>query len=170
MPNASGNAEVQRLMRDAGRNVAMDYGCGGSSADGSLVPTALKGGYLWYPFSVPGYGFTSADRSSYGVSSYITVVNNLTHRWPVLLEGCASRKKGWLFFWKYSTCHEWVCDGYNQTSNRCYGYLQFHMNWGWHEQGLTNDHNGWFAFNNWYIPGRNLNFQYGQDFTYNIHP
>ncbi len=164
MPLASGNVEVQRLMRDCGlpQNVNMNYGCNGSGADGARVPTSLRNNF----------GFASAQRSSYGSSSYNTVVANLNNSWPVFLEGCATRKRTWLFWWKYSDCHEWVTDGYISTGNNCYGYLYFHMNWGWHETWGGNDHNGWFGFNNWNanLPNQPSNFQYAQDFTFNVHP
>lgn len=162
MPINFGNGEVQRLMRDCGlpQNVNMNYGCSSSGADGARVPTSLR----------TNFGFSSAQRSSYGASSYNTVVANLNNSWPVFLEGCATRKRVWLFFWKYSDCHEWVTDGYISTGNNCYGYLYFHMNWGWHEQGTPNDHNGWYGFNNWTPTGTPLNFQYAKDFTYNVHP
>lgn len=157
MPNAQGNGEVQRLMADAGDNVDMHYGCDRSWADGADVPWPLQ--YI--------YGFTWPVRSNYVAGSYLTVKSDLANHWPVLLEGCASRRRVWFFFWQYSNCHEWVCDGYNQISNHCYGYLYFHMNWGWHEQGTVNDHNGWFLFNNWNVNGSN--FQYAQDYVHNIH-
>jgi hypothetical protein len=167
MPNTFGNGEVQRLMSDAGDDLNMSYGCGASSTTGGMVPIALKGVPM---LGVPGFGFSSADRGSYNTGSYMTVQANLNKHWPVFLEGCASRKKVWLFFWENSTCHEWVCDGYRQSQNHCYGLLWFHMNWGWHETWGGNDYNGWFSFNNWYIPGRNINYQYALDFTYNVHP
>jgi hypothetical protein len=44
------------------------------------------------------------------------------------------------------------------------------MNWGWHETWGGNDFSGWFGFNNWNIPGRNLNFQYARDAVTEIHP
>lgn len=120
MPNTYGNSEVQRLMADAGESVSMSYGCGGSAALGSSVPNALTNNF----------GFATATRSSYGSSSYLTVVSNLNNSRPVFLEGCASSRRVWLFWWKYSNCHEWICDGYNKFSNSCYSYLYFHMNWG----------------------------------------
>lgn len=78
MPATSGNGEVQRLMSNAGTTVGMSYGCatnGGSNADGGNVPGALK----------TNFGFTSANRSSYGIGSYANVQNNLMYNWPVLL-------------------------------------------------------------------------------------
>ncbi|MEO8405729.1 MAG: C10 family peptidase [Chitinophagaceae bacterium] len=170
MPTGSGNGEVQRLMRDAGSTVGMSYGCSGSGANGGNVPGALTGSF----------GFTSANRHSYGGSTYSQVQSNLSYHWPVLLEGCSSRTNVFLgIYYTYSDCHEWVCDGYIATdytwcnpdgTQGGAGYLSFHMNWGWHETWGGNDYNGWFAFNNWNISGAGLNFQYAQDCVTEIHP
>lgn len=169
MPAASGNGEVQRLMRDLGTKVNMSYGCSGSGADASTVPNALKNNF----------GFTSANFVNY---SWQRVRSNLSNHWPVLLDGCRTQTGHWFIinWWtSYSDCHEWVCDGFNEYTVRLcvngqysggYTYLYFHMNWGWHEVGTSNDYNGWFAFDNWYIPGLNWNFQYAQDLTSEIHP
>ncbi len=168
MPNGSGNGEVQRLMRDLGTNVSMNYGCTGSGANASNVTPALKNIF----------GFSSANFVNYNSSR---VVTNLNQNWPVLLDGCQTQTGHWFIinWWNsYSDCHEWVCDGYQQYNvllcenghiNGGSSFLYFHMNWGWHEVGLVNDFNGWFAFANWNIPGRNLNFQYAQDLTSEIH-
>lgn len=163
MPDGDGNIEVQKLMRDCGLrdNVDMDYGCTGSNADGGKVPNALK----------TNFGFSSATRSSYGVGDYRIIQSNLDAHQSVLLEGCAERPS--LFNWNYGKCHEWICDGYKEvTFSHCnenggyYSnvYLYFHMNWGW-----DGNYNGWFGFASWNVPGVS-NYQYGQDFTYNIHP
>jgi hypothetical protein len=50
-----------------------------------------------------------------------------------------------------------------QSSNNCYGYLHFYMNWGWNGWG-----DGWFGFNDWSSP--NGTYQYAQEFTHNINP
>lgn len=154
MPNGSGNSEVQRMMRNAGDEVDMDYGCDGSGADSDDVPDAFT----------DGFDFGSCDRDSYGSGSYLTVISNLNSSKPVILDGCRSRKK-WLFglFYTYSNCHSWVCDGYNKTYNNCYSTLKFHMNWGW-----DGSFNGWYASNSW-SPGSS-NYQYAQDYCYNINP
>lgn len=158
MPAASGNVEVQRLMRDAGVSVNMNYGCS-SGAFGSAIVPALKNTF--------GYG--SANRWSYSTASgYGRVKNNISWGWPVLLEGQnIAGQSG----------HEWVCDGWSETTYYiCEGgiysitYLNFHMNWGWHEDGAGNDFNGWFAFDNWFIPGLNWNFQYNRYAITEIHP
>ncbi|HEX6333616.1 MAG TPA: C10 family peptidase, partial [Flavisolibacter sp.] len=161
MPLAFGNSEVQRLMRDIGRpeSVDMDYQCHGSFADGSRIPGALVGRF----------GFSSAHRGPYASSSYLSVLQNLDSGWPVILAGCASRQRVWLFFWKYSNCHEWICDGYRELRNPCFSYLWMHMNWGWHEVNGPTDFNGWYLFNNWNIPGVQRNYRYATELTHNIH-
>jgi len=164
MPVNQGNSEVQRLMSDAGDNVAMSYHCvssGGSGANSTAIPAGLVG----TSFN-PGFGFASATQHSYGAGSYSTVVGNLDNGWPVLLGGYASRKN-YVIFHIPTDGHEWVCDGYKQFSNECYSYLYFHMNWGWHEMGLPTDYNGWYAFDVW--SNGNGNFQYARDYVYNIH-
>lgn len=167
MPATQGNGEVQRLMRDAGHDVLMNYGCTASGAEGWRAPWALKGTIF---MELPGFGLKSADRSDYEPGSYITVQENLKNKWPVILEGCASQKKVWLVFNKYSSCHMWVCDGYRESWNSCYSYLYFHMNWGWHEINFTgaNDFIGWYGYNNW--NPNTSNFQYARNFITNIHP
>jgi hypothetical protein len=81
------------------------------------------------------------------------------------------------WYTNYSDCHEWVCDGAQESTYYiCSGgivsetYLYFHMNWGWHEVFGGDDHNGWFGFDSWNIPGINWNFQYAKHATTNIHP
>jgi hypothetical protein len=158
MPMAAGNNAVQILMRDAGLSVNMNYGCS-SGAYGSAVPDAFKNTFH--------YG--SANRWSYSTTSgYSRIQTNINNHWPVLFEGRDTNAGG----------HEWVCDGYRETIIPvCAGgiisatYLSFHMNWGWHEQNLVGtDYNGWFAFDNWNIPGLNWNFQYSRYAVTEIHP
>lgn len=183
MPATTGSAEVQRMMRDIGlpANVNMQYNCNvnkGSGADPGTVPAALKNNF----------GFTSANYAGY---TYNTVVNNISNSWPVLLTGCMTQNNSWFiinWYTYYSDCHEWVCDGYTSTTptytSSCnpgtlyydapYNVM-FHMNWGWHEVNAFNDFNGWFAVNNWTITGAgangtNMNFQYANSMTTEIHP
>lgn len=158
MPATSGNAEVQRMMRDAGNSISMDYGCSGSGANSNDVVPALKNTF--------GYG--SATRSSYNVGSYQTVTSDISANRPVILDGCSDRKRIWGIGYANSSCHSWICDGYMSTSNNCYSYLYLHMNWGWHTFGNNNDFVGYYAFDNWNVSG--MKFQYGQDFIHNIHP
>jgi hypothetical protein len=169
MPVSYGNNEVQRLMKDIGSATNMAYGCSGSGAESNKVPIALK----------TVFGFNSANYVSY---SWQRVLNNLNYHWPVLMDGCRTQTGNWFIinWWNnYSDCHEWVCDGYSeysvewcvngQYSGGC-SYLYFHMNWGWHEVGVTNDYNGWFAFDNWNIPSLNKNYQYARNITSEICP
>jgi hypothetical protein len=154
MPNGLGNSEVQRLMRNAGDAVDMDYGCDASSADGDKTDNALKDDFC----------YSSASRSGYSSGSYQTVVQNIDANKPVLLDGCRTRKKKFPWLWyTYSNCHLWVCDGYERHQNSCYSILKFHMNWGW-----RGNHNGWYYYNSWNTGSSN--YQYAQEFTYNIHP
>lgn len=170
MPVANGDGEVQRLMRDIGSTVGMDYKCSGSGADAVKVPNSLKGYFK----------FTSANRITYDAGSYTRVKNSLTNRWPVLLEGCRSQTNrflGWIY--SYGDCHEWVCDGYsagdylicNSDGTSSGGStLYFHMNWGWHETNpFNNDYNGYYAFDNWNIPALNRNYQYARSAVTEIH-
>jgi Peptidase C10 family/Spi protease inhibitor len=169
MSATSGNPEVQRLMRDVGNAVSMSYGCTGSSASAASPASALRNNF----------GFSSANYTGY---DYNRVKNNINNRWPVLLNGCSTANEHWFiinWYTSYSNCHEWVCDGfteYNITycSNGYYtggsSYLYFHMNWGWNEIWGGNNHNGWFAFNNWNIPAVNFNFQYAKGLTSEIRP
>jgi len=154
MPNGSGNSEVQRLMDDAGESVDMNYGCDGSGANGGKGPNALKNEF----------DFGSANRNSYGASSYLTVINNHNRGLPVLLEGCRTRRRFLGITWWYANCHEWVCDGYERIRNNCYSYLDLHMNWGW-----NSSHNGWYLFNNWTL-SNGRNYQYYQDYVHEIAP
>jgi streptopain len=173
MTATSGNGEVQRLMSDVGRAINMSYGCTASSANSSNIIDVLKGNF----------GFTSANNGKY---TWQGVQGNLNNHWPVVLNACRTKKGNWFIDrWnKYSDCHSWVCDGYNQFNftfceNGQYtgssSYLYFHMNWGWHEW-YTNisldypDYNGWFAFDNWDIAGINRNYQYAQEMVGDIHP
>jgi hypothetical protein len=72
----------------------------------------------------------------------------------------------------YADGHAWVADGYingfecyydqNGYVNGGYGYLLFHMNWGWARPDL----NGYFGFNNFSITG--LTFNYKRKMVYGI--
>jgi hypothetical protein len=78
--------------------------------------------------------YSSATKTNYNHSS---VRSNLDNNRPVILSGRNN-----------SSGHMWVCDGYRDYNfyyEDCssYGYLHFHMNWGW-----GGDSNGWFAYNN----------------------
>ncbi len=166
MPRDYGNYEVQRLMRDAGQALNMqysrDYKCGSSSADDSDVPAALKSNTFRY---------SSATYKNYDVGSYLEVQQNLNVGRPVMLGGYSSTFSSiWPFYYIGSTGHEWICDGYKQINTCTASFLYFNMNWGWHEIFNTDetDFVGWYSFNNWAVNG--YNFQYARTMIVNIHP
>jgi len=157
MPSNTGNNAIAHLMRDIGNSVSMNYGGISSGANSSSIAPALKNTF----------GYSSASFANYTYSSYNTVVSNLNYNEPVLLSGCSDETTILGIPVSYSECHEWVCDGYMQTTYYMNGvetsqYLLFNMNWGW-----SGSYNGWFYFNQW-NPGGN-NFQYANDMVYNIH-
>jgi len=160
MPNNSGNNEIARLMNDAGNGLpSMKYSGDGSSASMSDVDDTFRNTF--------GYRSASYIRN-YGSSGYLTVMNNLSNRQPVILGGCANRDTFIGIPYRYTRCHAWVCDGFTQSSYVGYTYLTFHMNWGW-----GGDFNGWYAFNDWTIRlpnGTTLNYQYAQDAVVGIRP
>jgi hypothetical protein len=138
-------------MRDIGVAVNMDYGCNGSSANtSSKVAPAFKNSF--------GYG--SALYADY---NYMTVKNELRYNRPVILKG--GRQTGWWIFSQYKDGHSWVCDGYLNYIEPCWGsILRFHMNWGWENEVF----NGWYSFNN-FNPGDHT-FNYKTGMVYNIKP
>lgn len=155
MPAAQGNGEVQRMMHDAGLSVDMDYGCPGtgSSAKDHKVDNAFKDVFNFSSADGP----TWLNQANYTAGSYLTVKSNLNNNWPVILGGYAQRRNIFLGIIHIpEEGHTWVCDGYWATQNHCYGYLMFHMNWGWHEIGFSNNFNGWFLFNVWNPGGQNI--------------
>jgi hypothetical protein len=156
MPANTGSAEVQRLMSIAGTTVGMSYTCSASSAFLTNVPGALHT-----------LGFTSAQYNGYGTDD---VEGNIYDDEPVILAGCDDSGE--------TNCHAWVCDGlmdeqYVVCDNGVYEgggeILDWHMNWGWNEQGVATNYNGWFAYNNW-APGNGENWRYAQDMVWGIHP
>ena len=154
MPNSFGNVEVQKLMRDAGKNVCMDYGCEASGARAAVAGGALK----------QLYGFANATYEIYsGFSSQVSP--DLSQGHPVIMDGCQSSKEKW-FYTALDTCHMWVIDGMRGNwTTQCDYIGQYHMNWGW-----DGDFNNWYTINDWYISGALRNYQYGRDVTRNIIP
>lgn len=126
-----GAIEIAQLMFDAGDAVDMDWGCNGSGASTCDVPDALE----------VNFGYTNGGNCGSYSTSY-PVKSSLNSDRPVILAGCADGIS--LFDWTYNDCHAWVCDGYKTYDNLCYGYLFYHMNWGWNGFG-----NGWYAYNSW---------------------
>ena len=154
MPTAQGNIEVQRLMRDIGKNVCMDYGCKGSGATSSSARLSMEVNYQ-FPYA------TLEDFNGYATQ----ISSDMDNTRPVLVGGCMTIKLNWPFK-VYGDCHMWVLDGQRvRTYSDCSGYMQYHMNWGWNGQK-----NGWYIFTNWTVPGYNYNFQYAKDIIHNIYP
>lgn len=157
MPSNYGNYYVQELMRDAGNAVGMEYGCNGSGASGDRVVGALRNNF----------GFSSATYGEYDLS-YNIVQQNINAGRPVILSACSIKNTNFFFFNSYNGCHMWVCDGYNAVNTCSASFLYFHMNWGWHEAGSTQDYNGWYGFDTWAPAG--TNYKYARNIIYNIHP
>ncbi len=167
MPTTQGDTEVQQLMRYVGISLpSVDYQPAETSADLADVASTNHG------FKNRSFGYQSAHYTSY---NYGTLAQNISNLHPVILDGCNDSG--------LNACHAWVCDGteldcynFDQPQNGqtgvCYGYL--HMNWGWHESynsaGAGGDYNGWFTYDNWYIQGKNVNYQYANDMVEDIHP
>lgn len=167
MPRSYGNAEVQRLMANAGGSVGMKYGCS-SSAVTEYYPFGPFFRNIISEALANNFGYVSAIGSKYDNSSYMNVRSNLTNGWPVILCGYGGEQQilG-IDIQPLGNGHVWVCDGYFSTTYYCpqISYLYFSMNWGWY--GL---YNGWYAFNDWYIPSPGLNYNSFDQYIYNIHP
>lgn len=123
MPNAAAfnSTEIQRLMADVGNQVGISYGCIASSGQNSNIPAAIAT-----------FGIGSADHWNY---NYLDVKSDLNQSHPVILGGFSDGT--WYTellpgIWEigFGNGHTWICDGYIQSSNQCYGFLNFHMNWG----------------------------------------
>lgn len=150
MPNSYGTNTTSTLMKDIGNAVNMSYSCNASSADTQgEVASSFKNDF----------GYNSASYSGY---NYQTVKSELSNNRPVILRG--GRKSGWWIFSQYKDGHAWVCDGYINYIDPCWGsMLKYHMNWGW-----DGTYNGWYSFNN-FNPGDHT-FNYKTGMVYNIKP
>ena len=147
---STGATEIARLMFDVGESLEMDYGCS-SGANTYDVNDILEDDF--------GYSY-GGDYDDYTSSE--PVKQNIRWGKPVIFRGCEEDNR-FIIHWYYSECHAWVCDGYRSVSNDCYGFLWYHMNWGW-----NGDDNDWYLFNSW-TPGTH-NFQYGKKRLLNITP
>jgi hypothetical protein len=150
MPNSSGTSTTAGLMADIGNAVSMSYNCEGSGADtrNNVAPAFINT-----------FGYSTASYADY---NYQTVKNELDYNRPVILRG--GRNTGWWIFGQYSDGHTWVCDGYLNYIDPCWGsILKFNMNWGW-----DGSYNGWYSFNN-FNPGEHT-FNYKTGMVYNIKP
>jgi hypothetical protein len=153
MPDDHGDREVQRMMRDVGNSVSMNYGCTSSGATGSSIPRSFKNTFA----------FGNASRKSYQPADHVTIMQNINQEMPVVLDGCQTINKVFGFFTTFDKCHAWVCDGYQINRNKCINNLKLHMNWGW-----DGYYNGWFHYQTW--SGAGTGFPYSQNMTYNIAP
>lgn len=153
MPDDHGDREVQRMMRDVGNSVAMNYGCNASGATGPSIPRSFTNTFA----------FGNANRKSYQPGDYVTIIQNINQEMPLVLDGCQTLNKVFGFFTVVDKCHAWVCDGYEINRNKCINNLKLHMNWGW-----DGYYNGWFHYQTWTGPG--TGFPYNQNMTYNITP
>ncbi|NOQ27486.1 MAG: hypothetical protein GQ564_19155 [Bacteroidales bacterium] len=147
---SSGANEIARLMRDVGNSVDMDYDCDGSGAATKDVDDALE----------DDFNYSNGGDYDDFINKIETVKSNLRYNQPVIFAGCQEQYLGGLW---YTGCHAWVCDGYRTFSNNCYGWLYFHMNWGWNGSS-----NGWFGISSW-TPGTR-DYKYNQRVVVNIHP
>lgn len=173
MPLHHGNSEVSKLMEDIGGEVSMNYGCDRSGTPFDDYKNILK----------TAYSYANCEGKTYNLTE---LISNISNNKPVILNGCdqqaASGKKWWNFFkpkYNYSTCHAWDCDGVTSIAYCNYTTIStLHMNWGWYEVNpitlLKNywdhDYNGWYYYNNWYIPGYNWNFHYSNSMVCSIQP
>ncbi|MEO8774408.1 MAG: C10 family peptidase [Gelidibacter sp.] len=150
MPNSYGTNSTSTLMRDIGNAVNMSYACNGSGANTKdKVASSFKNNF----------GYSSASYAGY---NYQTVKSELGQNRPVILSG--GRKSGWWIFGQYKDGHAWVCDGYLNYIDPCWGsILKYHMNWGW-----DGAYDGWYSFNN-FNPGEHT-FNYKTGMVYNIKP
>lgn len=156
MPVASGEVNVQSLMRDASSSVGTVYSCTGSSAYLHLADDAFLNTFGYTNATWKHWGY---DRSPGG--DFLIPVGNIQNGMPVIFQGFdQSEGHGWVCDGTQETLYMW-CDGSTQIGN---GYLDFHMNWGW---GGTS--NGWFAYHNWTIPG-SWAFHSSNGIVFDIHP
>ena len=151
MPNTSGNTNVARLMRDIGDEVNMDYDCDGSGANTSAVVDDA--------FEAFGYSSDACYQSWSG--NFFVVRTEIEHNRPLVFRG--GRKATFLGVPYYADGHAWVCDGFRESGNDCYGYASYHMNWGWGGQ-----FNGWYSYGS-FNPG-SYSFNYQTGIVKNIHP
>ena len=170
MPNFSGTADTQLLMKNIGTAVNMNYGCSGSGATTSSAVIAFAGG-----LGISGsFGYSNASYTE----TYNTQLIKQQRDWnkPVIL--CGGRKKNGISWNMYTEGHAWVCDGYRSiyvnnrdTNGNCTGtgagYLYLHMNWGWAgTSGAVFD--GWYNAHN-FNPGTST-YNYKRGIVYNINP
>lgn len=158
MPNNMGSAATAQLMLNVGSVAQMNYGCDGSGT--KLYRLVKPNPYLNYNPFVDVFGYASALFGNY---NHNTVVSELTLNKPVVVSG--GEKEYWMGTIPYfADGHAWVIDGYMRgfacfydndgNVDGGYGYLLFHVNWGWNSR-----YNGYFGLNNFSANGNSYNYQ-----------
>ncbi len=150
MPINIGSGETQKLMRDVGKSIKMQYTCGGSGAYMKDVSPALMNTFK----------YTSAKFSSF--NEYVAK-DELSVGRPVIFAGYNSTSAG----------HAWVADGFktygtcttNSSGNYDYKeYTYFNMNWGWGSSYV-----GYYYSSSW-SPYSGMQFNDNRQMIYNIKP
>ena len=134
MPDAIGTSDTQTLMKDIFDDVIDTYNCSATSVYTSSLSNVVSSFENDYNYD-----------SSVTLSNYdrYDVVDEIIGNRPVFMTGSGSLGG-----------HAWVIDGYRQTmicvDGYGFGYLKFHMNWGWKTTVIN--YNGWFNYND-FSPG-----------------
>ncbi|WP_086478480.1 MULTISPECIES: C10 family peptidase [Arenibacter] len=156
MPNTYGTTTTASLINDIHNSISgISYDCDGTGVDKDYNTAGVFTNH---------FNYSTASQGGYNRD---VVKQQLRSNRPVILGG--GRDAGWWIFHDYADGHMWVCDGFRRSliwSEDCsmaWGYLYFHMNWGW-----GGYENGWYAFNN-FNPGNNT-FNYKVKMVYNIKP
>ena len=164
MPNSasrnSPSSTIAQLLLDIGTLTNTQY-----NVDGNGLSITQNGfidtGFIWA-------GYSSAKHDdTYYFNDYSRVVNEINAGRPVILGG-THESNGRIG-------HAWVCDGYKRTIFPCWGStLLFHMNWGWNPRIDGSSYNGWYAYNNWYLPETSetysRHYRFCKEIIYDIHP
>lgn len=152
----STNADLQSLMSDAGTYVSMSYGPFESSALATSIAPAFTNSM----------GYSSANLVTYNDAAVTTIENDIRYNnEPVIFTGFDNNSQGG---------HAWVGDGYaiaGILSTQCtisYELAYYHMNWGWGEEGTTNNYNGWYNYYAW--NPASYDFMTNPQVVVNIHP
>ncbi|MDR1759883.1 MAG: C10 family peptidase [Fibrobacter sp.] len=133
--------QIATLFRQIGKEIYMDYGCKGSSAQRiSALKFLRKHGFNMPLLPIEDVPITLDYNSD-------DVINSLNKRRPLMIEGCSEKINhkflGITIYTTHDNCHDWVMDGYLKQKktitlrigskilvNEVYtDYL--HNNWGW---------------------------------------
>jgi len=143
----SGSPEIQRLMKDCGEKVSMDYNCNGSGAYSNDAMHALAFDFGFSKVNILGVWSHAAQKKKWNnwIANFDEIKTELDANRPVYLDGCANSEIVFLGFKKGTNCHAWLTDGYRVEGNNCYTDRYLHMNWGWADY----DVNAYYYFNHW---------------------